>query len=86
LNPDVLVVGGGVAGLRCGAALADAGLRVLLLEASARLGGRAASWTDPTSGDTVDIGPHVLASDYRHFLALLQRLRTDHLVLCNASR
>jgi 15-cis-phytoene desaturase len=81
LNPDVLVVGGGVAGLQCGAALADAGLRVLLLEASSCLGGRAASWTDHTSGDTVDIGPHVLASDYRHFLALLQRLRTDHLVL-----
>lgn len=40
---DVAVVGAGVAGLAAAAALREAGLRCLVLEASARIGGRA--WT-----------------------------------------
>ena len=39
-------------------------------------GGRAASWKDATTGATVDIGPHVVTSEHRHFLALLARLGT----------
>jgi 15-cis-phytoene desaturase len=80
-DADVLIAGGGVAGLACGAALADAGLRVLLLERDVRVGGRAASWKDATTGDDVDIGPHVLISEYRHLRALLDRCGTSHLVL-----
>ncbi|HZH07634.1 MAG TPA: FAD-dependent oxidoreductase [Lautropia sp.] len=75
-DADVLVAGGGVAGLTCAAALADLGLRVMVLERDERLGGRAASWTDRVTGDTVDIGPHVLTSEHRNFLALLQRMGT----------
>ena len=41
----MLVIGGGYAGLAAGALLARCGLEVLLLEASERLGGRAA-WTE----------------------------------------
>lgn len=39
-DADVLVLGGGAAGLACAAELGEAGLRVLLLEARERLGGR----------------------------------------------
>ena len=77
---DVLVIGAGVAGLSCAAWLAEAGLRVTILEASAVAGGRARSWTDPGTGDTVDIGPHVLLNRYSNFLALLKRLGTDSLI------
>jgi uncharacterized protein with NAD-binding domain and iron-sulfur cluster len=73
---DVIVVGGGLAGLSCAVALADAGLRVRVLEASSRLGGRARSWTHVPTGDTVDIGPHVVHSEYQNFLAFLTRLGT----------
>lgn len=73
---DIAVVGGGVAGLGCAAALAGVGLRVVVVERDARLGGRAASWTDEATGDVVDIGPHVVTSEHRNFLALLQRLGT----------
>ena len=75
-NADVLVAGGGVAGLTCAAALADWGFRVTVLERDEILGGRAASWRDGTTGDAVDIGPHVLTSEPRNFLALLRRLGT----------
>jgi uncharacterized protein with NAD-binding domain and iron-sulfur cluster len=73
---DVLVAGGGVAGLSCAAALADAGLKVTVFESDGRLGGRACSWKDEVSGDTVDIGPHVLSNEHRTFNALLERLGT----------
>lgn len=77
---DIVVIGAGLAGLACAVALADRGLRVTVVEAGERLGGRAASWTDATTGDMVDIGPHVLHSEYRNMLALLERLGTSRLV------
>jgi squalene-associated FAD-dependent desaturase len=77
---DVVVIGGGLAGLACAVALADNGLQVVVVERDARLGGRARSWTDATTGDTVDIGPHVMHSEYRNMLALLERLGTRDLI------
>ncbi|MDB5827014.1 MAG: amine oxidase [Variovorax sp.] len=77
MDADVLVAGGGVAGLSCAAALADSGLRVVVLEAADHLGGRAASWTDEITEDVVDIGPHVVSSEHRNFVALLDRLGTS---------
>jgi 15-cis-phytoene desaturase len=74
---DVIVAGGGLAGLSAAVALADAGLRVQVLEASGQLGGRACSWDDPVTGDRVDIGPHVLMSEYRNMRRLLERLGTQ---------
>jgi 15-cis-phytoene desaturase len=77
---DVIVIGGGVAGLACAVALSDRGRRVTVIERAPRLGGRAASWTDAASGDTVDIGPHVFHSEYRNLLALLDRLGSSRLI------
>jgi uncharacterized protein with NAD-binding domain and iron-sulfur cluster len=71
---DVVIVGGGIAGLSVAAALRESGLRIVLLEASGNLGGRARSWTDAVTGDTVDIGPHVLLNYYGNLLALLESL------------
>ena len=76
LEGDVVVVGGGVAGLACAVALADRGLRALVLEREAQAGGRARSWREANTGDVVDIGPHVLHTGYRNFPALLERLGT----------
>jgi 15-cis-phytoene desaturase len=77
---DVVIVGGGVAGLACGVALTENSVRAIVLEREVRLGGRATSWIDRATGDTVDIGPHVVHSEYRNFLALLDRLGTRHLI------
>src|SRR5690606_36951741 len=47
-----------------------------VLEKERQLGGRAASWRDDETGDVVDIGPHILLSEYRNMLRLLERLGT----------
>jgi squalene-associated FAD-dependent desaturase len=84
--PDVIVIGGGIAGLACAVALADSGLQVVVLERSERLGGRAGSWTDATTGDTVDIGPHIVHSGYDNMLAFLERLGTRDLITWQPKR
>jgi 15-cis-phytoene desaturase len=83
---DVVVVGAGVAGLRCALALADAGLRVVVLETAPQAGGRAASFADESTGLQVDIGPHVLSSEHRNFLAMLERVGTADQVLWQPGR
>ena len=75
-DSDVIVAGGGLAGLACAVALADRGLAVTLLEASPVLGGRARSWTHGPTGDRVDIGPHIVTNEYDNFLGFLARLGT----------
>ncbi|MER6673971.1 hydroxysqualene dehydroxylase HpnE [Streptomyces sp. NPDC000983] len=66
---DAVVVGGGLAGITTALALADAGVRVTLLEGRPRLGGLAFSFR---RGDlTVDNGQHVYlrcCTAYRWFL------------------
>ncbi len=75
-RPDVIVVGAGFAGVAAASALAERGVSVLVLETRQRVGGRAASWTDPRTGDVLDNGQHVLGSFYEDTLRLLDRLGT----------
>jgi len=53
INKDVLVVGGGVAGMNAALMLADAGYRVYLVERTAQLGGVAKQIRKTLSGDDV---------------------------------
>ncbi|HLK61739.1 MAG TPA: hydroxysqualene dehydroxylase HpnE [Chthonomonadaceae bacterium] len=54
----VLIIGGGVAGIAAGVALAEAGLRVELVEKRPLLGGRASSFVDPKTGERIDECQH----------------------------
>ncbi|HET9445427.1 MAG TPA: hydroxysqualene dehydroxylase HpnE [Steroidobacteraceae bacterium] len=74
---DVAIIGGGLAGLACAIALRDTGLTLWVFEADAELGGRARSWTDERTGDAVDVGPHILLSEYRNMLGLMELLGTS---------
>ena len=76
-DADVVIVGGGLAGLACAVALSDAGLPVTVLERADEAGGRARSVTDPATGDRLDLGPHILLSEYRNMRRLLALLGTD---------
>ncbi len=71
---DVIIIGGGFAGLSAGVALAEKGFRVALLESKPALGGRAYSFADPESGDFVDNGQHVLMGCYTETLDFLDRI------------
>jgi squalene-associated FAD-dependent desaturase len=74
VNPDVVVVGAGFAGLSAAVRLTGRGLRVLVLEAKARLGGRATAFADTVTGEMVDNGQHVLLGCYAETLAFLQEI------------
>jgi squalene-associated FAD-dependent desaturase len=71
---DAVVVGAGFAGLSAGCALADAGARVLVLDARPQLGGRATAFVDRETGELVDNGQHVLFGCYRETLGFLRRI------------
>jgi zeta-carotene desaturase len=57
-SQSVLVIGGGLAGMSCAVALAEAGIRVRLFEKKPHLGGRATSYTLP-DGSEVDNCQHL---------------------------
>ena len=59
MSKRVVIVGGGLAGLAAAEALSAEGLPVTLLEARPRLGGRASSFEDKTSGSLIDNCQHV---------------------------
>ena len=74
---DVIVIGGGFAGLSAATALADAGARVLVAEARPQLGGRASTFRDPHTGERIDNGQHVLAGCYDETLRFLRRIGNE---------
>ena len=68
------MVGGGVAGLSAACALADAGVRVHLLEKRRYLGGRASSYEHPGTGEVIDNCQHVLLGNCVNLIDLYKRL------------
>jgi squalene-associated FAD-dependent desaturase len=73
---EVLIIGGGFAGLAAGVALAESGCRVHLLEQKPHLGGRARSWIDPTTGSVVDNGQHIVMGCYHATIRFLSTIGT----------
>jgi monoamine oxidase len=70
---DVVVVGGGVAGLAAATRLAGAGRAVTLLEARSRLGGRVYTHTPPGTGDPIELGAELIQGESADFLDLVRR-------------
>jgi len=74
MTPDVVVIGAGFAGLSAAVRLTHAGARVLVLEARARLGGRATAFPDRETGEMIDNGQHVLLGCYTETFAFLREI------------
>ncbi len=79
MTPDtqqktVAIVGGGLAGLAAGCALADAGLRVTVFERRPYVGGRASSYEHPGTGEVVDNCQHVLLGCCTNLIDFYDRL------------
>lgn len=75
MQPSVLIIGGGLAGLAAATALAPRGFRVTLLESRNRLGGRASSFNDSATGQLIDTCQHVsmgCCTNLAHFCKTLK--------------
>jgi squalene-associated FAD-dependent desaturase len=82
---DVVVIGGGLAGLSAAARLSAEGARVLLAEARSALGGRASSFSDPATGEQVDNGQHLMLGCYHETFDFLERIGASRHVRVQAS-
>ncbi len=70
----VTVIGGGVAGMRAACALAEAGLRVQLVERRGYLGGRASSYLHPGVHEVIDNCQHVLFGCCTNLVGFYKRI------------
>ena len=70
----IIVIGAGFAGLSAATSLVHSGSRVVVIEASNRLGGRASSFRDGVTGEWVDNGQHVLFGCYHETRQFLERI------------
>jgi len=73
-KPQVIIIGGGLAGLAAACELADHGYRVVLAERRSSLGGRACSFSDPQGQGEVDNGQHVFLKCCTYYIRFLQKL------------
>jgi zeta-carotene desaturase len=78
VNKKVIIIGGGFAGLSAATSLAAQGFSVTVLEGRQVLGGRAYSFIDPQTGDSVDNGQHLFMGCYRETQTFLKRINTLH--------
>jgi zeta-carotene desaturase len=71
---SVTVIGAGVAGMSAACALAEAGLRVQLVERRGYLGGRASSYLHPGVNEVIDNCQHVLFGCCTNLLGFYRRI------------
>jgi squalene-associated FAD-dependent desaturase len=75
---DVLIIGGGLAGLAAATALAPRGFRLTVLESRNRLGGRASSFQDATTGQLIDACQHVSMGCCTNLAHFFRTVGIDH--------
>jgi squalene-associated FAD-dependent desaturase len=71
---DVIIIGGGVAGMSAACALAEAGFSIQLVERRSYLGGRASSYMHPGVGEVIDNCQHVLFGCCTNLRGFYQRI------------
>ena len=70
----VAIIGGGLAGLAAGCALAEAGVTVIVFERRPYVGGRASSYEHPGTGEVIDNCQHVLLGCCTNLIHFYERL------------
>ncbi len=72
-RPEVVVIGGGLAGLAAASELVDHDINVTLIEAGPSLGGKLSAWKD-VDGDSVEHGIHTWWPNYVNFFEMMKRV------------
>ena len=73
-DKSIAVIGGGLAGLAAGCALADAGFKVTVFEKRPYVGGRASSYEHPGTGEVLDNCQHLLLGCCTNLIEFYKRL------------
>ncbi len=84
-DTDVLIIGGGVAGLAAAVELSAKGTRVRIIDRRQHLGGRTYSFRDEATGDIVDNGQHILMGCYHETVSYLTAIGSRHLATLQPS-
>ena len=71
---EVIIIGGGIAGVSAAVRLLDNGYRVNIIEARSILGGRSFSFKEKETGIELDNGQHVITKACSMYLDLAERL------------
>jgi len=74
VSKTIAIVGGGLAGIASALRLAESGHRPIVIETRRRLGGRATSFVDPRTRETLDNCQHVVTGACTNLLDLYARL------------
>jgi squalene-associated FAD-dependent desaturase len=77
-RPRIAIIGGGLAGLAAAVAAVERGMGVSLFERMPTLGGRAGSFVDSETGDTIDYCQHVVMGCCTEFLDFCRTTGIDH--------
>ncbi|MEJ2618419.1 MAG: oleate hydratase, partial [Ignavibacteriaceae bacterium] len=73
-----VVIGGGLAGLSAAVFLADSGIKVEVIEASPKLGGRTYSFLNKSKSDVIDNGQHILMGCYKDTLDFIRLIKAEN--------
>lgn len=73
-SPEVIIAGGGVAGISAALAALEKGWKPLLLERTTQLGGRVSSLYAKDAQQRIDTGQHVLSAAYTETCQLLEKI------------
>jgi len=73
----IAIIGGGVAGISAAVELCSKNIPFCLFEQRTNLGGRASSFLEKESCETIDNGQHLVSGAYHNFLNILSKLGTD---------
>ncbi len=80
-NSKIAIIGAGVSGLAAATRLAERGFHNLtLFEARREAGGRTRSYLDPTTGDVLDNGQHLMMGCYHSTLHYLRTIGSEELL------
>jgi squalene-associated FAD-dependent desaturase len=76
ISTEIAIIGGGIAGLAAALRLHQSGAKIALIEKRPFFGGRAYSFKEPHTGETVDNGQHLLMGCYHETLDFLTKVGT----------
>ena len=66
-----VIIGAGLSGISAANSLLKKDIKIIVLEKSTRLGGRAFSFQDPATKEVVDNGQHVIVGACKNFIKFI---------------